>query len=236
MNQEQAFDTFDAAFEDICKSLQNMMSQGFDLSASIEGLEDALFDAQISKGKKVTRKDVCGLPVSIEYNKGDTRKGKSKEGKEWATVMPCAYGYIRGTLGVDGDHLDVYVGPSANEKECKSVWVIHQKKADGSYDEDKVMLGFRKRSDAVDMYRKVMKNKEVKSLAVTELTLEAFKEKIKDSRKNPKRLGVGRHKLFKAQDVSNQPTQDSAQARFETQEQTFQREGIARQGFFVIVP
>ncbi|GHT90004.1 hypothetical protein FACS1894137_19360 [Spirochaetia bacterium] len=62
------------------------------------------------------------------------------------------YGYIRGTEGVDGDHVDVYIGP---DEEASSVYIVHQNDpVTGKYDEDKVMLGFPSLHDARAAYLK----------------------------------------------------------------------------------
>ena len=53
----------------------------------------------------------AGFDISIENKKGSTRSGTDKDGHEWSSKMFYDYGYIRGTVGVDTDHLDVYIGP-----------------------------------------------------------------------------------------------------------------------------
>jgi hypothetical protein len=80
-----------------------------------------------------------GLDIAIENKPGSVRKGVDKDGKPWRTVMKWPYGYIRGTKGADGEDVDCYVGVV---KDAPKAFVVHQKKDDGSYDEDKVMLGF----------------------------------------------------------------------------------------------
>jgi hypothetical protein len=59
------------------------------------------------------------------------------------------YGYIRGTKGTDGDHVDVYIGPHGLEK-APSVFVVDQRKAPDfkTFDEQKFMLGFRSLEEA----------------------------------------------------------------------------------------
>lgn len=52
------------------------------------------------------RYNFAGLKISVENKKGSTRSGKDKDGHEWHTFMHYDYGYIRGTEGTDGDHLD----------------------------------------------------------------------------------------------------------------------------------
>jgi hypothetical protein len=66
--------------------------------------------------------------------------------------MHFDYGYIRGTEGVDGDHVDVYIGPN---EEALKVYVVHQNDpVTGKYDEDKVMLGFDSLYEAKKAYMK----------------------------------------------------------------------------------
>jgi hypothetical protein len=52
------------------------------------------------------RTKVHGMDISIENKKGSTRSGTDKDGHEWHTRMNYDYGYIRGTVGKDKDHLD----------------------------------------------------------------------------------------------------------------------------------
>lgn len=88
-----------------------------------------------------------GLDVSIENKKGSTRSGTDLNGKRWSVVMKNDYGYLRMTKGVDGDHVDCFVGPDGN---AKNVYVVHTKKAPNfkEYDEDKCMIDFSSAADA----------------------------------------------------------------------------------------
>lgn len=91
-----------------------------------------------------------GLDISIENKKGSTRSGIGAGGKRWSCKLPADYGYIKGTLGADGDHVDVYLGP---DKASGLVVVINQKHlGSGKFDEHKVMLGFPSETDAVGCY------------------------------------------------------------------------------------
>jgi len=66
-----------------------------------------LVQGVVSKARKLDdRLTFQGMKISIETDKGNVRSGVDPNGHEWKTVMPRPYGYIRGTLGVDGDHLD----------------------------------------------------------------------------------------------------------------------------------
>jgi hypothetical protein len=86
-----------------------------------------------------------GLDVAIENGVGSTRKGKDADGSKWAIEYKTPYGYIRGTKGADGEELDAYVGP---KKDADTAYVVHQRKDDGSYDEDTVMLGYDSKASA----------------------------------------------------------------------------------------
>jgi phage-related protein (TIGR01555 family) len=85
------------------------------------------------------------LQIVVENTKGSVRSGK-----DWSVTMPADYGYIRKTMGADGDQLDCYIGPDPNSDQA---WVVHQNDPDtGQYDEDKVLLGFKTKGDALACY------------------------------------------------------------------------------------
>lgn len=92
-----------------------------------------------------------GLAISIENPKGSTRSGTDRGGKAWTTTMRHDYGYVRGTCGVDKDHVDCYIGP---DPEATTAYIVHQRKAGqwDQYDEDKVMLGFSSEAAARTAY------------------------------------------------------------------------------------
>lgn len=92
---------------------------------------------------------INGFDVTIEQPAGSVRSGKDASGKEWSQVMNNTYGYIRGTKGVDGDHIDVFLGPDMNSD---MVYVVDQVNTDGSFDEHKVMMGFSSLEDARSAY------------------------------------------------------------------------------------
>lgn len=92
---------------------------------------------------------INGFDVSIEQPVGSVRSGKDASGKEWSQVMNNTYGYIRGTESVDGDHIDVFLGPDMNSD---IVYVVDQVNTDGSFDEHKVMMGFSSLEDARSAY------------------------------------------------------------------------------------
>lgn len=92
---------------------------------------------------------INGFDITIEQPSGSVRSGKDANGKEWSVTMNNTYGYIRGTESVDGDHIDVFLGPDMNSD---IVYVLDQVNTDGSFDEHKVMMGFSSLEDARSAY------------------------------------------------------------------------------------
>jgi hypothetical protein len=92
-----------------------------------------------------------GLTIAIENPAGSVRRGRDRDGKPWEVRMLYAYGEILGTTGVDGDPVDVFLGP---DMDAPTVYVVHQRKMGQwkEYDEDKCMLGFSSESDAVSAF------------------------------------------------------------------------------------
>jgi hypothetical protein len=89
-----------------------------------------------------------GLTISIENPEGSTREGTKPDGSPWQTKFFHPYGFIKHTLGVDGDEVDCFIGPNPTSQ---NVYIIHQR-INGKYDEDKVMLGFDDEEHARDAY------------------------------------------------------------------------------------
>ena len=114
-------------------------------------------------------KDFHGLKISIENKAGSIRRGTDSDGTSWQTKMHHDYGYILGTKGKDKDHVDCFVGKGTGGQ----VFVVHQhnigivknwdslkcptcgelpKNCPHAYDEDKVMLGFDSKGEAIKAY------------------------------------------------------------------------------------
>lgn len=90
--------------------------------------------------------------VTIEQPVGSVRRGTDADGKEWETTMQNTYGYIRGTEGVDGDHIDVFLSDNIDGWNGRRVVIVDQYNPDGTFDEHKVMLGFNDKADAINAY------------------------------------------------------------------------------------
>lgn len=90
--------------------------------------------------------------ITVENPKGSMRRGTDANGKPWETTMQNTYGYIRGTEGVDGDHIDVFLTDDIDGWNGRRVYVVDQYNEDGTFDEHKVMLGFNDEDDARNAY------------------------------------------------------------------------------------
>lgn len=96
---------------------------------------------------------VGGLGITIETPKGRVRRGQGPDGKPWQVTMPAHYGYVKRSLGADGDHVDAYLGPHAHEAAEYPVFVVDQHDAkSGRFDEHKCLLGFRDRQHVTSTY------------------------------------------------------------------------------------
>jgi predicted RNA methylase len=117
-----------------------------------------------------------GLDVTIENERGSTRSGVGADGRPWSVQMPAHYGYVKGTTGRDGDQVDVYLGPQA-EDSAAPVFIVDQVDADtGRFDEHKVMLGFDD-TDALPTYLAAFNDGRGmdRMAGVTRMTLDEFK-------------------------------------------------------------
>lgn len=93
------------------------------------------------------------LDISLEHLPGSTRQGVDPNGHPWSTTFSVPYGYIRGTEGVDGDHIDCFLGPLSPE-EAPTVYVVMTRNPQtGAYDEDKLFLGFPDEQTVLDTFR-----------------------------------------------------------------------------------
>lgn len=127
---------------------------------------------------------VDGLDVTIEQPKGSVRRGKDADGKEWESEMHNTYGYIKGTEGVDGDHIDIFL---SDNPASGHVFVVDQvNPKTGEFDEHKVMYGFDSAEEAKQAYLSNYK-KGWKGLGdITEVTKEEFKKWVDSSKRKTK--------------------------------------------------
>lgn len=90
--------------------------------------------------------------ITIEQPQGSVRRGTDANGKKWESRMHNTYGYFRGTEGVDGDHIDVFLSGDIDSWNGRKVYVVDQYNPDGTFDEHKVMLGFNDMDEAKSDY------------------------------------------------------------------------------------
>ena len=126
---------------------------------------------------------IDGYDISIENPKGSVRRGTAHDGTEWETRMNNTYGYIRGTEGVDGDHIDVFL---SDNPESGNVYVIDQRNADGSFDEHKVMYGFNSADEARAAYLSNYEEGWQGLGAITEVSKDEFKKWVNSSHRKTK--------------------------------------------------
>ena len=128
--------------------------------------------------------NVDGYDITIENPKGSVRSGVDSKGNRWETTMRNTYGYIRGTEGVDGDHIDVFLSDNPSSG---SVFVVDQVNPEtGAFDEHKVMYGFASEEEAREAY---LANyaKGWKGLGtITEVSREEFKKWVESSHRKTK--------------------------------------------------
>lgn len=95
-----------------------------------------------------------GYNFTVETPKGVTRSGKDEQGKPWSVTMHDTYGYILGKIGVDGDHIDMFINDAADlDTFDGNVYVVDQVNPEtGEFDEHKVMYGYPSEKAATEAY------------------------------------------------------------------------------------
>lgn len=121
-----------------------------------------------------------GMDISIENKAGSKRSWTDPKGESGETNMKFDYGYIRGTVGRDKDHIDCYIGPNL---ESSQVFVVHQYRPDTKvHDEDKVMLGFDSKEHAKKAYLQHIPAEWYGSMDALDIV--EFKEKVMNKKVN----------------------------------------------------
>lgn len=95
-----------------------------------------------------------GYDFTVETPKGAIRSGKDEQGKPWSVTMHDTYGYILGKIGVDGDHIDMFINDAADlDSFDGNVYVVDQVNPEtGEFDEHKVMYGYPDEAAATKAY------------------------------------------------------------------------------------
>ena len=151
--------------------------------------------------------NIDGYDITIENPKGSIRRGTDASGKSWETEMHNTYGYIRGTEGVDGDHIDVFLSDSPTSG---SVFVVDQlNPSTGEFDEHKVMYGFASEDEARQAYLSNYDEGWQGLGAITEVSREEFKKWVESSHRKTKRFAE--YKAVKKAAAKPQPTTEPQQ-------------------------
>lgn len=135
--------------------LSQVSSFGERLKSAIAETETEPTEAQKKAGNyKKGHLSFGGYDYTVETPKGVTRSGKDEQGKPWSVTMHDTYGYILGKIGVDGDHIDMFINDAADLDTLDgNVYVVDQVNPEtGEFDEHKVMYGYPSEEAATEAY------------------------------------------------------------------------------------
>jgi N12 class adenine-specific DNA methylase len=168
--------------------------------------------------------------ITIEQPKGSVRSGVDANGNKWETTMQNTYGYIRGTEGVDGDHIDVFLSDDIDGWNGRRMFVVDQYNEDGSFDEHKVMLGFNETDDAEAAYFANYDNDWAKKhkTVVTGVNLEDFEKWIDSSHRKTK--AFAEYKSVKSVDEQGSSTQVNRLSEIKSRIEELHKEQEAAHG------
>lgn len=139
-----------------------------------------------------------GHEIAIENPAGSKRR------PEWPALQNH-YGYIKGSMGADKDHVDLFMTDRAHEPDLP-VFVVDQVNQDGSFDEHKVVMGAANEAEARRTYLGNYAKGWTGLGAITQMTQDEFKAWVHDAAKTKKPAG----KLEKPEAIATTPA-----ARFE---------------------
>jgi hypothetical protein len=142
-----------------------------------------------------------GLDIAIENPSGSIRSGTDAKGKKWSNTLRHHYGYIKGTVGMDKDHVDTFIG---EKPESQKVFVVDQiDPLTGKADEHKVMLGFETLEEAQKSYQANYAKDWTGGKTITETTVDGFKTWLKEGNtKKPFAVPAGLAKMQAAKQQS----------------------------------
>jgi len=126
-----------------------------------------------------------GLDISIETGRSRCREWKNPhDGSQGMSRMRIPYGYIKSTLGVDGDHYDVFVGP---DHSAPDVYIITTMKAPdfAEVDEQKAFLGVNSPEEAKAHFMASYSDPRFFG-SMTEMPFDEFKAKVLGTKDDPK--------------------------------------------------
>lgn len=155
-----------------------------------------------------------GLTIAIENPANTYREGKSDDGKKWKSKMYHNYGYVLGTHGADGDHVDVFIkhnSKSSKEINTDKVFVINQVHK-GKFDEHKCMIGFSSEEEARKGYLSCYEKGWDGLGSIKEKSWDEFKAWVKD-KASTKKVASFKHKVRNFAHKFNPKGIEKAEAR-----------------------
>lgn len=168
----------------------------------------------VPEDKTKRKMEFAGLPIDVQFDKGDRRHYPAANGyPEYNVTMKAIYGEVPRTKGTDGDPVDVYIGP--NTKSTK-VFVLRQMKFPKyeSFDEEKCMLGFDSEEEAKSCYLKHHQNKKIFG-GIKELTMDQFKERLATKGREGKKLAAAAEIVFALQSSGVKLSADQTSAIYQ---------------------
>lgn len=134
---------------------------------------------------------IAGLDVAIENPAGTKRNPK------WP-ALKNHYGYFKGTVGKDKDHVDVFMTDRA-EDTALPVFVVDQVNKDGTFDEHKVIMGAASIEEARKTYMQNYSRGWTGLGNITAFTQDEFKAWVRDTAKTKKPAAPARAQAAAAQ-------------------------------------
>lgn len=180
-------------------------SEALRLEEERKKVDESPTDAQKEAGNyKKGHVSVDGYNITIENPKGSERSGTDANGERWSVTMNNDYGYIRGTEGVDGDHIDVFLSDFPSQG---SVYVIDQvNPGTGEFDEHKVMYGFSSMDEATAAYLANYSPGWKGLGTISEVSKDEFKKWIESSHRKTKPFAEYKNVKAITVDVDQTPT------------------------------
>jgi len=167
---------------------------------------DAPTEAQIEAGNyKKGHVRINGLDISIENPAGSKRR------PEWP-ALKNHYGYLKGTVGADKDHVDVFLTDRATDPSLP-VFVVDQVYRDGTFDEHKVVLGADNETAARQTYLDNYAKGWTGLGAITQMTQDQFKAWVSDAAMTKKPAGKIEAAKAPAPATAKKPSADQTRAK-----------------------
>ncbi len=135
--------------------------------------------------------DFNGLQCSIETGRSRVRAWYDPHNDtSGMSLMRLPYGYVKGTMGVDGDQYDVFIGPDRTAPNVYIVTTMAPPTFD-EVDEQKAFLGLPSAEEAERIFRASYNDPRFFGNIVT-MPFEEFKGQVLSTKDNPRLLGGAR--------------------------------------------